>query len=116
MPREETEASVSFEKMVNEFENLKRGNGTTIISAAMGYNLAGEGKIEIEGKEVEIQNGVFTYCLKDGLFNYKADLNGDKHVSISELKQYLILNVPKLNKGQIPMTRQENLINDWLLN
>jgi len=46
----------------------------------------------------------------------EADLNNDGKVMLSELQQYLEIEVPKLtNGGQKPTSRAENLVNDWIL-
>jgi uncharacterized caspase-like protein len=96
----------SFELMKELFSDLRKGNGTTVISSAGGAEYAMEG--------AEWKNGIFTYCLLSGLKEKKADLNGDGIVMLSELQQYLTLTVPELTQGkQRPTSRVENLTNDF---
>ena len=88
------------------FADLSRSSGTIVISAAAGDNYAYEAK--------EWNNGVFTYAIKDGLTNRKADLNGDEVIKVSELKKYVYEMVVKYTNGeQQPTSRQENLIYDF---
>jgi hypothetical protein len=61
------------------------------------------------------KNGVFTYALLEGIGG-KADLNNDKHVTIMELKEYLVFRVDELTSGeQVPTSRLENALNDFKL-
>ena len=56
------------------------GSGTFILSATTGSNLA---------KEVqELENGIFTHFLLEGLSNGNADLGGDGLIDIIELYEY----------------------------
>src|SRR5204862_4603338 len=71
----------SFELMKELFSDLRKGNGATVISSAGGAEYAMEG--------AQWNNGVFTYCLLDGLKNKKADLNKDGKVMLSELQAFL---------------------------
>ncbi|MBP7077183.1 MAG: caspase family protein [Bacteroidales bacterium] len=96
----------SFDLMQELFANLNRGSGAVVISAAAGVGYALEGE--------QWNNGVFTYALLDGLYNRRADANGDKQVSLSELRSYVIGEVDRLTNGrQRPTCRQENLEFDW---
>lgn len=103
----------SFELMKQLFVDLRRGTGATVISSAGGGEFARESE--------KWNNSVFTYCLLSGLTEdklekttRKADLNGDRQITISELQQYLAVEVLKETKGhQRPTMRIENISNDW---
>jgi WD40 repeat protein len=96
----------SFELSKQLFNDLRKGSGTTVLSAASGVEVALEGD--------KWQNGVFTYCLLTGLKEKKADLNGDGQVMLSELQNYLFKEVSNVTEGkQQPTSRIENLIIDW---
>lgn len=96
----------SFELMRQTFSDLRKGTGTTVLSAAGGIEAALESN--------QWKNGAFTYCLLIGLSEQKADLNKDGEVMLLELQQYLFDEVPKITNGkQQPTSRIENLINDW---
>lgn len=104
----------SLELMKQLFVDLRRGTGATVISSAGGGEFARESK--------KWNNSVFTYCLLSGLTENdlgkatkKADLNGDRQITVSELQQYLAIEVPKETKGhQRPTMRIENISNDWV--
>ena len=94
--------------MKNLFNDVTKGTGTTVISAAGGYEFALESD--------DWNNGVFTYAVLQGLSTGKADLDGDGNVQVSELKNYVTLQVVELTKGkQHPTTRSENAVNDYIL-
>jgi len=96
----------SFELMQELFANLTRGSGAVVISAAAGTGLALESP--------EWNNGVFTYCILNGLKNLAADANGDKMVNVNELKDYVSSEVERLTNGaQKPTSRRESLEFDW---
>ena len=96
----------SFELMRLLFADLKKGTGTVVISAASGSGYA----LEID----KIENGIFTYCLINGIKKRKADKNKDKNISVSELRNHIFEGVKELSKGkQQPTSRQENLMNDF---
>lgn len=98
----------SFELMKGMFADLRRGSGATVISSAGGAEYAIEG--------TEWNNGVFTYCLINGLRDMKADLNNDGQVRLSEIEEYLQKKVPELTHGrQQPTSRAENLSNDFVV-
>lgn len=80
--------------------------GTVIISAASGTGFALENDTW--------RNGVFTYSVIQGLSEYKADLDGNRRITVSELKEYILKEVEILTEGrQTPTTRQENLEFDF---
>ena len=96
----------SFELMQELFANLTRGSGAVVISAAAGTGYALE--------SAKWNNGVFTYCIINGLKEMAADGNKDKQVTVTELKDYVSIEVEKLTKGaQKPTSRRENLEFDW---
>lgn len=84
------------------FNEMRKGNGSTVITSA------GGGEFAIEGEDW--QNGVFTYVLKDALTKMKADTNEDGKVLISELILYLNHWVPLLTDGQ--QTPSSRIINE----
>ena len=88
------------------FADIRKGTGATVISSAGGVEFAMEG--------ADWKNGLFTYCLLNGLTNKTADLNNDGVVMLSELQTYLIENVGKLSHGrQVPTTRVQNIRQDY---
>ncbi|MCP4440953.1 MAG: hypothetical protein GY810_18685 [Aureispira sp.] len=98
----------SFTYMKTLFNDVTKGTGTTVISAAGGYEFALESD--------DWNNGVFTYATLQGLSTGKADLDGDGFVRVSELKNYVTLQVVELTNGkQHPTTRSENAVNDYIL-
>jgi WD40 repeat protein len=95
----------SFELAKAVFVDFRANNGAWVISSAGATEYAMEG-----GKW---NNGVFTYSLLNGLNTGKADLNKDKKIMLSELKDFLIREVQQVTNGkQKPNVRNENLFND----
>lgn len=89
------------ELMKSLFTDLRKGTGATIISSSGGAELS------LEGGEYE--NGLFTYCLLQGLLHKKADLNKDKMITVSEIQTYVSDEVSKLSNGlQTPTSRIKN--------
>lgn len=90
------------------FMDLRKGSGAVVISSAGGMEYAWEGG--------EFKNGLFTYCLLEGLKTRNADLNRDGEIKISELKEYVTDKVEKLTKGeQKPTSRRENYEFDFVI-
>ncbi|MEX1000765.1 MAG: caspase family protein [Crocinitomicaceae bacterium] len=90
------------------FNDLRRGTGSTVISSAGGAEFAMESD--------EWKNGLFTYCLLNGLKNGTADLDEDGKIMLLELQQYVVEKVTLLSHGkQIPNTRIKNLELDFQL-
>lgn len=88
------------------FSDLRRGNGTTIISSAGGLEYALESD--------KWKNGLFTYCLINGLLSKKADLDTDGNIMLSEIQSYVSAQVKELSHGlQQPTFRLQNLANDY---
>lgn len=91
------------------FVDIRWGIGATVVSSAGGMEAAMEGQ--------EWNNGLFTWCLKKGLTDRSADLNGDSRVSVSELGEYLCTQVNILSDGkQVPTMRAQNNRNDFYIN
>jgi hypothetical protein len=108
--KEKMEANSSFEMMQHLFTDLSGGNGAVIISAAGGMEYAFESG--------QWNNGVFTYCVRKGIMNKDADLEGnfDGKVSIQELLQYVSRKVSELTNGkQKPTSRRENVDYEWMI-
>ena len=96
----------SFELMQQLFANLSRGSGAVVISAAGGVQFAFE--------DEKWQNGVFTYCILEGLKTKKADIDLNGEISVTELRNYVTAEVAKLTSGrQTPTSRRENLALDY---
>jgi len=101
-------SGMAYQQMQELFNNLSRGSGTIVISAAAGNAYAYESE--------KWNNGVFTYCLINGLKNRKADKNKDGEVTIDELSAYVATAVYDLTDGnQRPNERQENQFNNFRL-
>lgn len=89
------------ELMKSLFTDLRRGTGATVISSS------GGAEYSIEGGA--FKNGLFTYCMINGLVNQRADYNRDKEVHVSELQRYVQEEVSKLSDGlQTPTSRIRN--------
>jgi uncharacterized caspase-like protein len=98
--------STTYDLLLELFDDLRRGSGTTVISAASGVEYSFEGG--------EWKNGVFTYSLLEGMKSAKADRNKDGMIVVSELRDYVIERVQQLTNGrQKPTVRRENLDNDF---
>lgn len=96
----------SFELVKSLFTDLRKGTGTTVISSAGGLEFAMESG--------SWKNGLFTYCLMNGIKSKTADLNKDGNIMLSELQEYLQNEVSKLSGGnQQPTSRFENLQGDF---
>ena len=96
----------SFELMGELFANLSKGSGAIVISAAAGSGYALESP--------EWNNGVFTYCILNGIKNKTADLNKDGNITVSELRDYVSQEVQSITKGaQKPTSRRDNVSFDF---
>lgn len=101
-----TEAERVYNLMRRWFVDLSAATGATVLTSSTGLEFSREGE--------QWKNGVFTWCLLNGLRDGKADKNKDGQVMISELRDYLAEEVPKLTSGgQRPTFRVENLSKDW---
>ncbi len=94
-------------RLANElFNDLRKGTGATVISSAGGVEFAMESD--------EWKNGLFTYCMLNGLKNRTADLNGDGVIMLMELQYYVVEKVKALSHGrQIPNSRIQNIELDF---
>ncbi len=91
----------TFELMQELFVELRKESGATIIASSAGKEFSLESPIW--------KNGVFTFAMKEGLIERKADQNMDQFISVSELKTYLFSRVTELTNGkQTPTVRIEN--------
>jgi WD40 repeat protein len=96
------------ELMKSLFTDLRRGTGATVISSS------GGAEYSIEGGA--FKNGLFTYCMINGLTNRKADLNKDGQIDVSELQLYVQKEVNELSGGlQTPTSRIQNSELDYRL-
>jgi WD40 repeat protein/uncharacterized caspase-like protein len=94
------------ELMDEMFTDVRKGTGATVISSAGGAEFAME--------SAEWKNGLFTYCLLEGLTSKAADANHDNEIKVSELRDYVYTQVTKLSNGkQKPTARSENLSIDY---
>jgi hypothetical protein len=97
----------SFKLMQYLFTDLADSDGSIIISAAAGDEVALEGD--------EWANGAFTYCLRNALEKKEADIDKDYLVTVSELKNYVSRWVQAVTGGrQQPMVRQDNIRLQWV--
>ena len=97
----------SFEMMQELFANLNYGNGTTVLSAAGGREYALESD--------EWKNGVFTYSLLKSIQNEKTDQDGNKKISIRELKAAVFEKVIRLTGGRQKPTSRVEIMDDWYI-
>lgn len=88
------------------FTDLRKGTGATVISSAGGMEFAMEG--------AEWKNGLYTFCLLNGIESNKADLDKDGEIWLSELQKYVSEQVTELSGGkQQPTSRIENQTVDF---
>jgi len=100
--------STALEMSKAVFSDLRQNSGATIISSAGGTEAAFEGE--------KWNNGLFTHCVLEGMKNYKADQNGDKKITLSELQKFVSEEVYRLSEGkQSPTYRMENTVLDYEL-
>jgi uncharacterized caspase-like protein len=96
----------SFELMKDLFADIDKSTGAIVISAAGGLDAAFESN--------PWGHGAFTYCLLNAFTD--GALIKDGKITISELKDYINIEVEKLTNGrQKPTTRTENLVNDFVI-
>ncbi|MES2592218.1 MAG: caspase family protein [Bacteroidota bacterium] len=101
------EGLTNTSELVKEFfTDLRRGTGSTVISSAGGVEFAMESDLW--------KNGLFTYCLLNGLSSQAADTNQDGVIYLSELQKYLVKEVSLKSAGkQQPTSRMENITLDY---
>ncbi|MFC2114462.1 caspase family protein [Bacteroidota bacterium] len=105
--KKEAFGTVNTSELMKElFTDLRRGTGATVISSAGGAEYAMESQ--------KWRNGLFTYCLINGLQNKDADLNKNGNILLSELQSYIREQVVELSNGmQMPTSRIENISMDF---
>ena len=103
----EDESKATPTRLAGElFNDLRRGTGATVISSAGGAEFAMESD--------QWKNGLFTYCLLNGLKNRTADLNQDGTIMLLELQEYVVDKVTALSHGrQEPNSRIQNIELDF---
>ena len=90
---EQKETGATPSRLMGElFNDLRRGTGSTVISSAGGAEFAMESD--------QWRNGLFTYCLLNGLQSRTADLNGDGSIMLLELQEYVVTKVTALSNGK----------------
>ena len=88
------------------FADLRLGSGAIIVSASGGLEYAYESP--------KWSGGVFTYAIRLGLEEMKADANRDGKITIAELREFVGKNVFELTEGrQKPNTRGESVEFDF---
>lgn len=98
--------SNTTEIMKELFTDLRTGTGSTVISSASGVEYAMESD--------KWKNGLFTFCIINGITSKKADLNKDGQIMLSELQNYVRKTVSDLSNGkQVPTSRIENVSMDF---
>ncbi len=100
--------SASFELMQVIFRDMSLSGGTQVIAAAAGNSYALESDLW--------NNGIFTYCLVNGMKNKEADLNADGKINLSELNEYIYAQVSSKTSGrQKPTSRSWNQWADFIV-
>lgn len=100
--------SASFELMQVIFRDMSLSGGTQVIAAAAGNSYALESDLW--------NNGIFTYCLVNGIKNKEADLNADGKINLSELNEYIYAQVSSKTSGrQKPTSRSWNQWADFIV-
>ena len=111
LPQQQAErhvAGVTDRTLAELFADLRRGAGAFVIGAA--------GADEYAVERENLANGVFTYCVLQGLKDSAADRNSDGVLRVSELQRYVSGRVVELTGGrQQPISRRENLRNDFVV-
>lgn len=106
--RTDAQSVNAFELERSLFSDLRQTTGTQIIAASRGEEVAYE--------YGALSNGIFTRAVLDGLQNSAADENGDGHVSVSELLDFVSAKVKEITQGkQTPTQRQANLEDDFVI-
>jgi WD40 repeat protein len=101
VPKNKVKSKQTADLVSNMFTDLRKGTGATVVSASAGLEEALESTIW--------GNGLFTYCMINGIFNQKADLNNDGQIWLNELQEFVFEQVKLLSNGkQNPNFRLEN--------
>lgn len=95
-----------YQVMNDLFINFSGNTGAIVMSGSAGNGYALESPLW--------NNGVFTYCLIQGMMYGEADIDGNNEVTVRELKAYIERQVTLLTNGrQQPNIRKETLNSDW---
>jgi hypothetical protein len=100
------------------FADLRRSTGAVVLAAVRGDYKAQEGAT-VDRKP--LSGGLFTHFVLQGLRDGKADVDRDGHVSVSELRDYVIAEIRKrvekkeLDEALIPALRRDNFEFDFRL-
>ena len=87
--------------LAENFGNLSRGTGATVISSSSG--------VQVSVESDQWKNGLFTSCLIQGLHDRNCDTNKDGKININELQRYCQQQVLQFSGGkQRPSSRNEN--------
>lgn len=96
----------SIDLMNNLFADVSNGTGATVIASSGGAEFAMESD--------EWQNGLFTYCLLQGMSGLKADKDYNRQITLSELRSYVYNKVQTMSNGlQRPTSREDNISLDF---
>jgi hypothetical protein len=117
------ETTLALTKKTSEiselFPELRRGTGTIEISAAINGQAALEG-IELADKKV-LENGVFTYAIKEALAKGSKVRDKDGRISAKALRSYVLKRVEELTTDvdgrvhQSPMVARDIAGRDWVV-
>lgn len=84
------------------YNDLARRSGAVVFSSSRGGELSYEKR--------ELQNGLFTESILRGLSDLRADRNGDRRVSLDELRKHVMAEVISMSDGlQHPTVDRDNL-------
>ncbi|CAG5078190.1 caspase family protein [Parvicella tangerina] len=105
--KEKTVGMGNNAQMMKElFVDLRKGTGATVIASS--------GGAEFSMESDEWKNGLFTYCLINGIKTKEADIDRNGIIHLSEVKSYVQDKVYELSGGrQTPSSRIENLTYDF---
>ena len=104
----ESQEETSTELLTEDFEDLRRGTGASVIGASAGSEFSFESE--------SLKNGVFTHVILEGINSGKADLNQDGKITVEELKRYAAQQVSALTGGkQHPVSRAGNPDMDFIV-
>ncbi len=98
-----------FQASVEEYYSMSMSNSGNFVLAATSR----------AGKAYELdslKNGLFTKAIMEGLRSTVTDANGDRQISVGELRHYVESYVLQFSKGvQKPSTRNENINIDFII-
>lgn len=109
LPKSINATSEQLDAVLSEnFSNLTRGSGATVISSSSG--------LQVSVESDKWKNGLFSYCIIQGLCDKNCDANGDGKISLNELQHYCQQLVLRLSGGkQRPSSRIENRQNSFII-